>query len=559
MVRPLFWTRPVPTGEGIGRLVRESRRSVADGNADSRFRQLRVDTQSEVWYHTSELARNLLQMNGVNQQFGMNMRMDQRQVLSHQLQLSLRMLEMTALELNAELRQQIAANPVIDDMVSRIEHPMSAELPEEHTGGAITERELDFTPCGEAAQATLSTDDGYRDYFMNNLQSSSGDEEAQSRRQRMFDLQVKPETLQEHLIAQIHLSEIAPEDRKLAEILIGNIADHGYFTGSIPDIQMVTSASEEKILSVLQSIQKFDPLGCGARTLRECLLAQMEKLDDSPWEDEVYKVIDKHLDDLGAHRESHLCQILDVTPNELAEIKREILSLDPKPGLNPSSGYDFLPRCRENREDYIRPEIFVFKDENGNWTVRVDSRDIPDIRISSRYLKILEDPSSSPEVKSYIREKIRAADALKESLVRRQTTIKNIAEAIVAAQPDFFVQGKDALRPLTMQQIADKTGVHNTTVSRTVKNKYVSTPQGVVCLGDFFTTGVATESGAMVSNVSVQNKLRLLIEQEDKTQPYSDEKLVELLKGQGIVIARRTVSKYRQAMGIKGTNDRRVK
>lgn len=498
-------------------------------------------------------------MSDINLQFATNMRMDQRQVLSHQMQQSLRMLEMTSLELGTELRQQISTNPVIDDISSRVERPMSAELPEEHTGAATTERELDFTPSGEAAQSTLETDDGYRDYFLSNLQSASGDEEEQSRRQRMFDAQIKHETLQEHLIAQIPLSEIPAEDRKLAEILIGNIADHGYFTGSIPDIQMVTSASEEKILSILKEIQKFDPLGCGARTLRECLLAQMEKLDDSPWENEVYKVIDKYLADLGSHRENYLCQVLKVTPEELKTIKKEILALDPKPGLNPSSGYEFLSSSRENKNDYVRPEIYVMKTDAGDWTVRVDSRDIPEIRISSRYLKILEDPSSKPEVKAYIRDKIRAAEALRESLVRRQTTIKNIAEAIVEAQPDFFVHGKEALRPLTMQQIADKTGVHNTTVSRTVKNKYISTPRGVVNLGTFFTTGVATDSGTMVSNISVQNKLRQIIEQEDKTQPYSDEKLVELLKEQGIVIARRTVSKYRQAMGIEGTNARRIK
>lgn len=498
-------------------------------------------------------------MSDIGLQYSANQRLEQKQVLSHQMQQSLRMLEMTSLELSAELRRQIATNPVIDDVVSRVERPMSSVLPEEHTDSTTTDRELDFTPSGEAAQSTLSTDDGYRDYFLNNLQSSSGDEEEQSRRQRMFDAQVKHETLQEHLISQIPFSEISPEDRPLAEILIGNIADHGYFTGSIPDIQMVTSASEEKILSILLEIQKFDPIGCGARTLRECLLSQMEKLNDSPWEDEVYKLIDKHLDDLAAHRESYLCQILKVSPDELAKIKKEILSLDPKPGLNPSSGYEFISSSRENKGDYVKPEIYVFKDDNGNWTINVDSRDVPDIRISSRYLKILEDPSAKPEAKAYIRDKIRAAEALKESLERRQSTIKNIAEAIIAAQPDFFVKGKEALRPLTMQQIADKTGVHNTTVSRTVKNKYISTPHGVVNLGDFFTTGVATEAGTMVSNVSVQNRLRLLIEQEDKTQPYSDEKLVELLKNEGIVIARRTISKYRQAMGIAGTNARRIK
>ena len=215
-------------------------------------------------------------MAGTGYSLAQSMRLGQ--TMAPQMRQSLKMLQMTSVELRTELQQQLELNPVIEDIRDPMERQMSVELPQEHAGGAVTERELDFTPGGEAAQATLGTDDGYRDYFLGNLQSASGDEEAQSKRQHLFDSLVRTGSLQEHLMAQVPTSDISPKDRELATALIAGINDDGYFAGSIPDIQMVTRASEEHVLRVLSEIQKFDPLGCGARNLRECLLAQMEKI-----------------------------------------------------------------------------------------------------------------------------------------------------------------------------------------------------------------------------------------------------------------------------------------
>ena len=255
------------------------------------------------------------------------------QTMAPQMRQSLKMLQMTSLELRAELQHQMEQNPVIEDVRSPLERQMSSALPEEHAGAAVTERELDFTPGGEAAQTTLANDDGYRDYFLGNMESASGDEEAQSRRQHLFDSLTRAESLQEHLKAQVPLSDIPPEDRELAVMLISHVDDDGYFRGSIPDIQMVTGKSEQHILGVLSAIQEFDPLGCGARDLRECLLAQMERLDDSPWEDEVRALIDRHLPDVAARREGFLCQALGITPEEYRKVLAELRTLNPKPGF----------------------------------------------------------------------------------------------------------------------------------------------------------------------------------------------------------------------------------
>ena len=497
-------------------------------------------------------------MAGTGYNLAQSMRLGQ--TMAPQMRQSLKMLQMTSLELRAELQHEMELNPVIEDIRSGVERQMSAELPQEHAGGAVTERELDFTPDGEAAQATLGADDGYRDYFLGNLQSASGDEEAQSKRQHLFDSLVRTETLQEHLKAQVPLSPIAPADHALAEALIGGIDDDGYFRGSVPDIVMVTGKSEAHVLGVLAAIQAFDPLGCGARDLRECLLAQMEKLDDSPWEDEVRALIDRHLPDIAARREDVICHALNLTPDEYRKALAELRTLDPKPGFtlkpaNIAKGVD-VDRMR----DYVRPEIFVVPSGKTGWRATVPPRDLPEIRISKRYQDMLSDPACTAETKSYIRERIRAAEALREAVANRQNTIRNIAQAIIDAQPDVFEKRTmDALKPLTMQQVADVVGVHGTTVSRTVRNKYMSTPFGTVELRRFFTGGLATESGETVTNTSVQRMIRDMIAAEDAKNPLSDDRIAALLKVKGVKIARRTVAKYRIAQNIPGAIERRLK
>ena len=500
---------------------------------------------------------DLSNMSSTGISLAQNMRLSQ--TLAPQMRQSLRMLQMTSLELRAELQHQMETNPVIEDVVGKMERSMSAELPEEHVSGAVSERELDFTPTGSSAQETLSCNDADRDYYLQNMEnfhpsSENGavDPEAQSRRQAMFDRQVKTETLQEHLLAQIPLSDIRQDDRALAEILVEYIDDNGYFRGSLPDIEMVTQAKERRVLAVLEKIQKFDPVGCGGRDAREVLLGQMEKLDDSPWEDEVRKLIDRHLPDAAAHREALICRSLGITSAEYPKVIAELRKLEIFPGRGFSPGVDV--------SIYIRPEVFVAKTRSGRWRARVLDRDIPEIRISKRYIAMLEDPNCSAETKSYIRERIRAAETLRDAIEDRQDTIQNIAQAIVDAQTDVFDKGTlAALRPLTMQQIAEKVDVHNTTVSRTVRDKYMSTPFGVVEMRRFFTAGLETESGEAISNEAVRNRVRAIVDAEDKSKPLSDDAISKILKEQGVTVARRTVAKYRDQLGIPGTAARRIK
>ena len=499
--------------------------------------------------------------------FNLSQSLKQQQTLAPQMRQGLKMLQMTSLELRAELQHEMEVNPVIEDVTSRIERQMSSELPEAHSYGEVTEQPLDFGTGENMASAlgTDTTDDGYRDYFLGNMESASGDEEAQSRRDHLFDSMVKTETLQQHLMAQIGLSDIPQEDRDLAGILVENVDDDGYFRGSIPDIMMVTKADMPKIESVLAQIRAFDPLGCGARDLRECWLAQMEKLDDSPWEDEIRSALENHFDDLVARRVPTLCAALHITAEEYPRMLKELAKLDPMPGRAfaaransgkfVAQGHGYVQRVKPG--EYVKPEVFAYQDKDGEWLVRVDGRDLPEIHISQRYQKMLADPSVSAEVKSYIRERIRAAEVLRESVKKRQQTIHDIAQAIVDAQPDFFKRGMGALKPLTMQQVAERVGVVGTTVSRTVRDKYMSTPFGVIELRKFFTSGGAkTEDGETMSNASIKERIKAIIDAENATNPYSDDQITEILKAEGVNISRRTVAKYRMAMKIPGKADR---
>lgn len=468
----------------------------------------------------------------------------QRQVmtLAPQLRQSLEMLQMPVLELRAAILKEMSVNPTIEDLKDPSEVVLSVaqpEVPEHH----VTDDGLDFNPD---VDAILQQDDEWRDYFMQGMENAPSNEDAEEKRQYMFDSVRQKTSLQDHLIEQLTLTDLSPSDREMAMMLIGNITDDGYFVGSLPDIIMISGRSERDILAILKVIQSFDPPGVGARTLRECLLQQLELVEDSPWEDEARLLIDKYLDRLGAHDDKYLCKALSLTREELAHVISLIRSLNPRPGL----AFESEPA------EYVEPEVFVAK-EKGRFVAKVDNDQLPHIRISKHYRKLLEDKSVSNETKSYIRERIRAGAFLIRSIYQRQETIRKIAQEIVDAQSDFLNQGVEALHPMTMAEVAQKVGVHETTVSRTVANKYMRTPVGLFEMKYFFTPGLKTKDGSTVSNKSVQDQIQRLVAAEDPTEPLSDQAIEAALAAQGITVARRTIAKYRGILKIPPSHERR--
>lgn len=456
-------------------------------------------------------------------------KLTQTVTLAPQMRQSLKMLAMNLPELRTELQREMSTNPVIEDVEPTLDKAVVSDQ----------ERESDAT---ESADRSDYPEDDIPDAVY------TADADALERRQRFFDSQTKKETLEEHLLAQLPVSDIDEKDQPLAEILIGDLDDSGLFAGSIPDIMMVSGENDVKIRGILKKISELDPPGCGAANIQDCLLAQLDKLEDSPYREDVRELIQNHLEDIGRGRISVIEKDMGISHERYADILKELRTLDPRPGRAYRRG--------GRGAEYVNPEVHAVKTSEG-WDARVDARSLPEIRISRKYLQMLEDPKTDKETKAYVRERIAAANAIREAVVRRQETITSIAQAIFDAQPGFFEEGLKGLKPLTMQEIAQKVGVHHTTVSRTVRDKYASTPKGTVELRKFFTSGFVTDSGEQVSKDNVIDRLKTLIAGENLQHPHSDEKLSEMLKAEGFPVARRTVAKYRTRLGIPGASERR--
>lgn len=454
----------------------------------------------------------------------------QSMVLMPRLLRGLDMLAMSLPELRAELNRELETNPIIDDVERTLEKD------------TVSQKERESVQEEKSREDDYPEDDSAPDSFY------EADAEAMDRRQSFLESRTSEETLEEHLLSQIKTSELKEEDFQLAEILIGELNDDGYFSGSIPDLMMVTGESREKICEVLSIIKTFDPPGCGSITLEECLLAQIDKLDSSPYKDEVRELLEKKLlKDVAEGRIANVEKSLGMSHERYADVLSALRTLDPRPARAYSRSGKGV--------NYVNPEVHAVKTVDG-WEARVDARSLPEIRISPRYLKMLDDPSIDAETREYIRVKIASVKELIEAIKKREETVTNIAQAIFDAQKEFFEKGLKGLKPLTMQEIAKTVGVHAATVSRTVNDKYVSTPRGTVELRRFFVSGCATSDGGVVSKDAVFNELKAIVDSEDHSKPLSDDKISSLLKAKGYSVARRTVAKYRTILGIPGASER---
>jgi RNA polymerase sigma-54 factor len=490
----------------------------------------------------------------VFQSLSLSQQQRQMMVLAPQLRQSLEMLQLPMMELRAMIQHEMEQNPVIEDVISPQEVSFDAlatrtvgegypapEAPaaETETAGKATDTEapLDF---GAASVDTLTAlDSEWRDYYFDEQQNHPYTVQDEERRRYMFDSLRQPVSLQNHLLEQLGMTDLSPEDRQLGELIVGNLDDHGFLPANLAELATQTTAPLSKLETVLKVIQSFDPSGIAARNLRECLLIQIRQ-SDAPEAPLAEAIIANHLQALGAQKYPQLSGALKVPVPAIEQAAALIRTLNPQPG-----------RLSEHDESaYVVPEIMVKRLKSGRWVVVLDDDQLPHIRISNHYRKLLEDEGTSAEVKSYIRERIRSGAFLIKSIHQRQKTIHLIASEIVAAQQAFLEQGISALRPMTMAEVADRVGVHETTVSRTVANKYMKTPVGVFELKFFFTPGLKTSTGSTISNKTVQDKIEGMIRQEPPANPLSDQTIQDRLQAEGIEIARRTVAKYRISLKI---------
>jgi RNA polymerase sigma-54 factor len=361
----------------------------------------------------------------------------------------------------------------------------------------------------------------------------------------MFDSLVVGTSLQETLLTQVRESSLPEDQFPIAEMLIGNIDEYGYLKASVEELSGSTGVPGDRILSVLKVIQTFDPAGVGARDLRECLLLQLERAGQKNTLE--YRIVDEYMDALGKRRIPEIARGTGQSVDDVQAALERIARLEPRPGRA------FLP----DNDQYILPEVFVQK-VGDDFSVTTNNEHIPHLRISNTYKDLMSQRENSAEVRNYIREKIRAGKFLIKSLHQRQQTILNIAKEIVRRQREFMEKGVAFLKPLTMVQVAEVVGVHETTVSRAVSGKYMQTPQGLFEMKYFFTAGIQTASGDGLSNTSVKDMIADIFKKEDPTKPLSDQEVVKMLQERGIVIARRTVAKYRTELNILPSNLRKV-
>jgi len=448
------------------------------------------------------------------------------QSLTPQMLQSLKILQAPILDLQTMIRGEMDQNPTLEREAPEVEQTTDfdeaarEELREERELGELTELaewDEDFRKNRETGSSASLDDERYR-FMMDSIEGSA--------------------SLQGHLLEQLALAGLTPHEKGIAEVLIGSINDDGYLQldldgllGSTPEFP---AELFERIIGVIQG---FDPVGVGARDLRECLLLQLrhQGRDDSL---EAALVRD-HLDKLGAHQYEQIARAMRLPIAKIKELSAAISDLDPKPGRNITA----------DRTEYVIPEITVTK-KNGVWTVTQNRSPYPRLFISLKYLDLLKDKSTAAETRQYIREKIAKSKFFIRSIDQRMETIYRIACEIVRVQEDFFEEGISGLKPLTMKQVADVLGVHETTISRACNGKYMAAPQGTFEFKSFFTTGVAQADGTLISNAAIKSALTSIVRTESLRRPLSDQRIADELAAQGIHIARRTVAKYREQLKI---------
>src|SRR6266480_4509986 len=456
-----------------------------------------------------------------------------QQILAPQLQQSLLILQTPLLELRNLVQQEMETNPVLDE--PGIDGPNGAEPSADNN-------------FKEEFEKLASLDEEWRDYMAQSASYSSegfrGSQEARDKRQFFFDSIAVQETLQQNLVSQLNQTALNADDRKTAELIIGNIDDNGFLQSTPEEMALSSGVPNEDFEKMLALIQSFYPPGVGARDLRECLLIQLQR--DGKQNSLEYKILSEHMEDLGKRRFPEIARRMGIGVEQVQKGANNIARLNPRPG----QAFSAAP------QNYVLPDVTVEK-VNGDYQIILNNEQIPHLRISNTYKDIIAQDNNGSEVKDYVRDKIRSGKFLIRSIHQRQQTISNIAHQIVSRQRDFFEHGTSQLKPMTMGEIAEAVGVHETTVSRAVSGKYMATPQGVYEMKYFFTPGYQTATGESMSNTSVKEAILDLVKHEDGNAPLSDQEIVEILRARGIPIARRTVAKYRTELNILPSNMRR--
>lgn len=496
------------------------------------------------------------------QKIGLSRRLTQSLVITPQLKHAIKILQLSRADLETLVQEEVEQNPTLEELSDGQEdREVEAEdatpderMPELHDAMSGEEAipQKDETPTELAPEQSnlgdINWDEYLSDYANNFTQGSlsggSGGDYDEEKRPSIENTLTRASSLGDHLTWQLRMGDFSQQEQALGDVLIGNLDENGYLEVTLEDAAFEAGVDMEFANATLRKFQEFDPPGVFARDLRECLLIQLRQLNEQG--SLAAQIVAEHLSLVEAKRFDKLAKELKVRLEQVAEAVKLISSLEPKPGRNYSTV--------ETR--YVTPDVFVHK-MDGEYVVSLNDDGLPRLRVSNGYRRLLADADGAADAKSYIREKLSAAQWLIRSIHQRQSTLFKVTNSIVRFQSEFFDHGVKALRPLVLKDVANDIGMHESTVSRATANKYVHTPQGTLELKYFFTSSIRSTDGEGVSAESVKEKIKGIIESEDPRRPYSDQHIAQALASENIEIARRTVAKYREIMGILPSSRRR--
>ncbi|HCP8525328.1 TPA: RNA polymerase factor sigma-54 [Escherichia coli] len=471
---------------------------------------------------------------------GLQLRLSQQLAMTPQLQQAIRLLQLSTLGLQQELQQALESNPLLEqiDTHEEIDTRETQDSETLDTADALEQKEMPEELPLDASWDTIytaGTPSGTSgDYIDDELPVYQGE---------------TTQTLQDYLMWQVELTPFSDTDRAIATSIVDAVDDTGYLTVPLEDILESMGDEEidiDEVEAVLKRIQRFDPVGVAAKDLRDCLLIQLSQFDKTtPWLEEARLIISDHLDLLANHDFRTLMRVTRLKEDVLKEAVNLIQSLDPRPGQSIQTG----------EPEYVIPDVLVRK-HNGHWTVELNSDSIPRLQINQHYASMCNNARNDGD-SQFIRSNLQDAKWLIKSLESRNDTLLRVSRCIVEQQQAFFEQGEEYMKPMVLADIAQAVEMHESTISRVTTQKYLHSPRGIFELKYFFSSHVNTEGGGEASSTAIRALVKKLIAAENPAKPLSDSKLTSLLSEQGIMVARRTVAKYRESLSIPPSNQRK--
>lgn len=463
-------------------------------------------------------------------------------VLAPQLRNSLKILQAPAVELRTSILEELEANPLLEELpIERISIEEHRDSPNQ--GEREANEELDFN--SEDFSVLDKMNEAMRDYYAQENSGQSYVAADEERRNYFMNSLTDSVSLQQHLIGQAELTDCTDQEGQALLYLIGSLDDNGYLTDTVSNIALTAHIPYSTVQSAVETLKTFEPAGIGTEDMKDCLATQLELRGRG--DTLAAKILREHFDLLVRRRIPELKRKTGASPEDIQAAIEEISTLEPAPGK----------RFSPDSNSVIEPDVSVYQDEYDEWQIVLNSEYIPRLRISNTYKELLAKGTLSKQEKDFMLERMRSGKFLINSIEQRQQTIERITREILTFQNEFFEVGLAKLRPLTMHTIAEIVGVHETTVSRAIANKYIRTPHGVFAFKYFFTPGYKAGNGKSVSNKTIKDMISHIIDEEKPAKPFSDQSIVDQLKAKDIKIARRTVAKYREELGILPTNLRR--